>query len=693
MVAAQETNLQKILEGTSQYLVPLYQRPYQWGPDNFKELWRDVTQLAEDRLDDPETTHFIGSLVLAPTPGGVAGSITRYLVVDGQQRLTTLTLLLAAIRDHLEQDPNGARRDADRIHNQLLTNQYEDDPYRLKLLPTQADREAYAAVIDRAPTAGGDDNIGAAYRFFRARLSEPNPDAPYDVLQISQAVTAGLSVVSISTHPGDNVHRIFQSLNNTGLKLTQGDLLRNYLFMRLPTRSDEVYRTHWLPLQNALEDNERIETLFWLDLLHTKPQVKQSQTFAGQQARLERFTTEDQIVKEIERIARLGHLYRLMLHPGEEADPAVRERLTRLAEWDSSTPAPLVLHLLVLRDRGAATSKQVAQALLYIESLVVRRFLIGRATQGLNRLFPAAVQELDASLPVDEGLHRYLSEGRKHYATDEKLSEAILTAPLYTTGRAAHRKTIMLWIERLLAAKERVAPETLTIEHVMPQTLSPEWRSQLSEEYGEDNIDDLHDRLVHTLGNLTLTGYNENLGNQNFERKREILRASSIRMNQRIAEHNAWGPKQIEQRGRELSQLVIEAWPGPLAEAGKARDDNPLWESLNRILALLPTGHWTSYGDLAKVIGTAAQPIGTRLATVPAPNAHRVLNANGEISAAFRWPEAGRTQDPRQVLEMEGVRFSGSGRAAPSQRLSLSALERLRTAADDDSEPQAESRS
>ncbi|MGW4365383.1 GmrSD restriction endonuclease domain-containing protein [Nocardia takedensis] len=685
MVAAQETNLQKILEGTSQYLVPLYQRPYQWGPDNFKELWRDITQLAEDRLEDIETTHFIGSVVLAPVPGGVAGSTMRYLVVDGQQRLTTLTLLLAAIRDHLRETEGTTQRESERIDHQLLTNRFVEAPFYLKFLPTQADRESYAAVIDTLPTAGGDDAIGGAYRFFRARLAEPvDPDTPYDTVQLAQAVTLGLSVVSISTHPGDNVHRIFQSLNNTGLKLTQGDLLRNYLFMRLPTRSEEVYRTQWLPLQKALVDNERIETLFWLDLLHTKPQVKQGQTFAGQQARLDRLTTEDEVVAEIERIARLGRLYRLMIHPSEESDQAVRERLERLAAWDSTTPAPLILFLLSLRDRGRATSDQVARALLFIESLLVRRFLIGRATQGLNRLFPAAVQELDASLPVDEALHRYLSEGRKHYATNETLTEAIANSPLYTTGRAAQRKTIMIWIEQLFASKEPVSPDSLTIEHIMPQTLSAQWRSELSAAYGAENVDDLHDRLVHTLGNLTLSGYNENLSNHEFARKRETLRASSIRMNQEVARHSAWGPKQIEQRGRELAQLIIAAWPGPTATVHERKDDNPLWHKLNRLLVLLPAGHWTTYGDLAKVLGTAAQPLGNRLATIPAPNAHRVLTAQGEVAAGFRWIEAGRTDDPARILEQEGVRFLTPTKADPSRRLTVADLERLRSSAEDD---------
>ncbi|MGW5108099.1 DUF262 domain-containing protein [Nocardia sp. NPDC004123] len=321
MVAAQETSLQRILEGSSQYLVPLYQRPYGWGDEQLRELWNDVIQLAEDRTEEPESTHFIGSVVLAPTPAGVAGAVTRFLVVDGQQRLTTLTLLLAAIRDYLRAVDGSASRDTDRIHNQLLTNQYHDDPDRLKLLPTQVDRPAYTAVIDGSAT-DDDGNIGSAYRFFRSRLDELTAadDMPFGLSQVVQAVVSGLSVVSISAHPGDNVHRIFQSLNNTGLKLTQGDLLRNYLFMRLPHRSEEVYRTHWLPLQASL-DNERIETLFWLDMLHKRPSVKQSQTFAAQQARLEKLTSEEQIVAEIERIARLGRLYRLMSEPEAEPDP------------------------------------------------------------------------------------------------------------------------------------------------------------------------------------------------------------------------------------------------------------------------------------------------------------------------------------------------------------------------------------
>ncbi|MTE14166.1 GmrSD restriction endonuclease domain-containing protein [Nocardia aurantiaca] len=675
MVAAQETSLQRILEGSSQYLVPLYQRPYGWGDEQLWELWNDVIQLAEDRTEEPESTHFIGSVVLAPTPAGVAGAVTRFLVVDGQQRLTTLTLLLAAIRDYLRAVDGSASRDTDRIHNQLLTNQYHDDPDRLKLLPTQVDRPAYTAVIDGTAT-DDDGNIGSAYRFFRSRLDELTAvdDMPFGLSQVVQAVVSGLSVVSISAHPGDNVHRIFQSLNNTGLKLTQGDLLRNYLFMRLPNRSEEVYRTHWLPLQASL-DNERIETLFWLDMLHKRPSVKQSQTFAAQQTRLEKLISEEQIVAEIERIARLGRLYRLMSEPEAEPDPEVRVRLTRLAEWDSTAPAPLVLHLLLLRDRGEASSEQVARALLYIESLLVRRFLVGRASQGLNRLFAEATQQLDTVLPVDTALHVHFSAGRKHYATDKQLTEAIVSVPLYLNGRNAHRKILMTWIEELFLSRETVQPESLSIEHVMPQSLSAQWRAELSAKYGEDEVDVLHERYLHTLGNLTLTGYNESLSNHEFALKRETLRASSIRMNQDIAAHESWGPNQIEKRGLALAERIIEFWPGPADES--AFPDNPTWAAMHQLLTVLPAGRWTTYGDLGNLLGTAAHRVGTRLRSHPAPNAHRVLDAHGMIS----YGPGDIPESPRQLLESEGISFSATGRAAAAQRLSSDELGQLQIAA------------
>ena len=331
MVAAGETTLQELLEGSKQYQVPLYQRTYSWQKEQLERLWEDILQLAEDRVTAPEVTHFIGSLVLAPSPANGPAGVMEFLVVDGQQRLTTLSLLLCAIRDHRARTEDPTHRA--RINEQYLINRWKSEQHRLKLLPTQADRASYLACLDATPQAGGADPVGVAYRFFRAELeSNDDPDDPTDLERIEDAIISGLALVSITAQRGDNAHRIFESLNNTGLRLTQGDLLRNYLFMRLPTRGEAVYHALWLPLQNMLSSAE-LEQLFWLDLVQGDPRIKQADTYTAQQARLDRLSCEEDLEAEITRFVRLGGLHKTLLDPAREVHPDVRLRLERLSAW------------------------------------------------------------------------------------------------------------------------------------------------------------------------------------------------------------------------------------------------------------------------------------------------------------------------------------------------------------------------
>ena len=160
MVAARETTLQELLEGAKQYQVPLYQRTYSWKQDQLRRLWEDIVQLAADRVMNPDLTHFIGSLVLAPSPANGPAGVMEFLVVDGQQRLTTLSLLLCAIRDHRAQTESPEHRE--RINEQYLINRWKPEQSRLKLLPTQADRASYLAALEATPQAGGADPVGGA---------------------------------------------------------------------------------------------------------------------------------------------------------------------------------------------------------------------------------------------------------------------------------------------------------------------------------------------------------------------------------------------------------------------------------------------------------------------------------------------------------------------------------------------------
>jgi alkylated DNA nucleotide flippase Atl1 len=674
VVAARETTLQELLEGSKQYRVPLYQRTYSWTRPQLARLWDDVTKLAEDRRDAPDATHFIGSLVLAPSPGNGPAGVQEFLVVDGQQRLTTLTILLCAIRDHRAAREGGEHRE--RVDQQYLINKWKPEQQRLKLVPTQADRPSYLACLDSTPQAGGGDPVGAAYRFFAAQLiAMDESDDQVSVEQVENAVISGLALVSVTAQHGDNAHRIFESLNNTGLRLTQGDLLRNYLFMRLPSRGEAVYDSLWLPLQKLLSSDD-LELLFWLDLVQRDSKVKQTDTYAAQQARLERMRSETEIEAEVARFSRLGSLLRTILDPDLETDPLVKTRLRRLSDWGTTTVYPLLLHLLDRRDAGSATSEEIASAMLFVESFFVRRLLIGRATAGLNRILLSVVTEMNQELPVDRAVHAYLSTGRKHYASDSDVRTGVRTIPYYLNGRPNQRSLVLQWLEQSYGSREPVDLTSLTIEHVMPQTATQEWREMLGQDLDPtEDLGQAHEALVHTLGNLTLTGYNSKLSNSSFGVKRQQLATSGLSMNQKIAQQERWSRPQIQERADALAERVISTWPGPATGSGD--DSGTPWDIMNRALAELPAGSWTTYGDLAALVGSHPVPVGTRLAKTPAPNAHRVLQVGGTVSPNFKWLDPTRTDDPRELLRNEGVEFDDQGRASEAQRIDVMTLAQL----------------
>lgn len=673
MVAARETTLQELLEGSKQYQVPLYQRTYSWTKPQLRRLWEDVTKLAEDRREPYDRngtarpTHFIGSLVLAPSPTNGPTGVQQFLIIDGQQRLTTLSVLLCAIRDHRAESEGPAHRE--RINDLYLQNKYKPAEQRLKLVPTQADRAAYAACLDATPQAGGSDPVGLAYSFFRARLvAADDPEDQMDIERIEDAVISGLALVSVTAQTGDNAHRIFESLNNTGLRLTQGDLLRNYLFMRMPTKAEEVYHSLWLPLQNMLSTAE-LEQLFWLDLVQRDAKVKQTDIYAAQQARLDRLHSEADIEAEVQRLGRVGALFKIILDPTIEQSAAVRIRLERLNAWGSATVRPLQLHLLERRDQGSATSIQIAKAMLYVESFLVRRLLIGRTTMNLNRILLAVVTEMDPDSNVDDAVLAYLSAGRKYFASDADLRTLVPTLPYYLTGRPTQRFLILRWLEESYGNKERVESSTLTIEHVLPQTPTPAWNQELVDDIqpGED-VQQVYESLVHTLGNLTLSGYNSSLSNSPFQIKRGKLASSGLSMNQEIAQQTHWGSPQIKARGQALVDRVAIIWPGPVATV-EVTIPAVGWELMNTALAELPAGSWTTYSDIAALIGSQPDAVSKRLATMPASNAHRVLQDDGAISPGFCWLDRDRRDDPADLLRAEGVVFDDQARADPAQRL------------------------
>lgn len=671
---ASETTLANLVQGEIQFQVPLYQRTYSWTDIQLDQLWRDILEQA-DLLAAGHTsaTHFMGSVVLAPSPSNEA-TFPQWLVVDGQQRLTTLTLALVAIRDHVSiEDP----RMRERIDDLYLTNKYKDRAGFFRLLPTQADRESYEQHIRGSHEKTDPSRVAEAYRFFRQRLVEATEQADNnrDVVLIEKAITSRLTLVSVSADRNDNVHRIFESLNNTGLKLSQADLMRNYLFMRLPTRGESVYETFWLPLQRKLSVNQ-LEQLMWLQLLlDGNSGVRQQDMYAAQQAHFAKYDPDEEIFESyIRELNRKATLFQKVVDPdGHEDDPDVRGYLRRLNEWAADTARPTVLLLLDERESGRLSDTELLRALSYVESFLVRRTLCRIPTNNLNRIFQELPNQIPADKPIADGLRHVLSAERRYWPSDETLRTAVRSLPFYQFGRGNQRRVVLRRIEEAFGHAEPVDFEraALTIEHVLPQNPSDEWLRQLAEETGEDETPgELHARLVHTLGNLTLSGENARLSNHPFTRKQEILAGSHLEMNKRIAATERWGSAEILARADELTAMAIDIWPGPVAgvtRVEKGRD----WGLLHRAVAALPSGCWTSYGDLAALIGSSGIAVGRHLADNlgRVRDAYRVLRSDGRVADGFRWPRGLDRGNVYELLRRDGIRIADGGVADPLQRL------------------------
>lgn len=672
---ANEVALAKLLGGQQQFQIPLYQRTYSWTDAQLKQLWRDI--LDQVRQQEPGTagqTHFIGSVVLAPSPASDV-TFSHWLVVDGQQRLTTLSIALMAIRDHLGQSD---QRQVERINEQYLTNKWKEGDAYLRLLPTQADRESYYQHVTGTHSAHDLSKVAATYRFFQRALTAALDTADrYDVARIEQAIAGRLSIVAITADHDDNVYRIFESLNNTGLKLSQADLVRNYLFMRMPTRGEHVYRTYWLPMQRSLT-NDELEDLMWLDLVAANPRVRRQDVYSARQAAFEAADSSEpaieEYVRELHRCA--AHLRLIVgkkLDTDAAADPRIEEHLERLRMWRGRTAYPVVMFLLDRQAKGELSTDDVVRALSYIESFLVRRAICDVPTQGLNRIFQDLPNQLPLDVSIADGIHRALSAERRFWPGDEQLQEAVRTKPFYWQGTWDQRRLILQRLEEERGHSEPVdyAKAKLTIEHVLPQQPSADWFTVLAAEaVGGETPEALHARIVHTLGNLTLTAENGHLSNHPFDRKQQLLAKSHLELNREIATSAQWGAREIAERGARLAGRAVQIWPAPLPGVGRIEQGRD-WRRMHEALAELPAGTWTTYGDLAALIGSAAVAVGAHLsATSGVVNAHRVLDSTGRLALGFRWPDPGDSREVRDVLAAEGVRLDPvTGRADAAQRL------------------------
>lgn len=673
---ANETTLRDLIGGEHQLLVPLYQRPYAWEREQLARLWSDIERQADGLQRGEDAGHFLGSVVLAPAPGNAPGH-SRWLVVDGQQRLTTLLLALCALRDYQAvEDP----LHRERINDLHLLNKYKPGDMRYRLLPTQVDREAFKACLEGLPYGGAESRVGSAYQFFRTKLGQvDDPADPHDITRVEEVVLDRLTLVQIVVEKDDNAFRIFESINNTGMRLGQVDLIRNYVFMHLPTQDQHVYDTYWRPMHDLLGPRAMDQLMYLTLVLELGEDAQYNDTYRGHQDLLRAATAdtamkEERVTRYVKDLARRARYLHRILEPQGEGE--IEERLRFLIDWKGTTAYPLVMRLLELADNGAATDDEVIETLRYIESFLVRRLVAGVATGNLNRIFMRLTRDLTEEEPVVDVVRTALSSARLYWSSDEQFRRDVRQRSFYWQGRTAQQKLVLRRLEEAHGSKEpvNIADKKITIEHVLPQSPTAEWLDGLVGE-GEGEAELVHKELVHTLGNLTLSGYNSELGNMSFARKRDFLARSGLVMNQEIAERERWGKAEILARADRLAELAIEIWPGPIdvGPVGPSRD----WTLVHAALSALPSGTWTTYGDLAELAGSHARPVASHLAGSDVLNAHRVLSASGAVSPGFHWLDESDDRDVHDVLRAEGVKLDEAGRADPTQRISARELAEL----------------
>ncbi len=546
---ANEVKLADLLNGTVQYRVPLFQRRYSWGQVEWDQLWKDLSELYGS---DENESHFIGAVVTAPVGGGAPEYAAKYLLIDGQQRLTTILVMLKVLGDVARNAEN------DFVVEQIdrhLRNHTRLPEERAKLQPTQDDRAGFEAVL-----AGkeGDTRFHQAYRRFRERYGEGDEQGqPFDLDRLVTAVLSRLELVSVRLEANDSPHRIFESLNSKGMDLTAADLIRNHVFMRLANdapRQEAAYMELWRPMEQQL--GQHFTGFFWRFLMIDGSLPAWDQIFAAFRGKFREVGDaglEDYLVELREYAA----AYRQIVAPAEaESDPAIRERMERINRWELETAYPYLLRLYRARALGAVPAGVVAAVLDALESFAVRRSVCGVPTNRLRRIFASLAGRFDPANALDQ-CHAHLAAN--DWPTDDPFRASFVTFTAYLGSRLWRTRMILERLERTFWGKEKVVVgENVTIEHVMPQTLDEGWRDALGADFAN-----VHATWLHAIGNLTLSSYNSELGNRPFDEKREILKDSGFAMNRSIAEAEDWTEKRIEDRGKALAELATTVWARP----------------------------------------------------------------------------------------------------------------------------------
>ncbi len=507
-----------------QFVIPIYQRVYSWGKEHCEQLWDDIVKTGgNDQIEG----HFIGSIVFVHD-GIYTTNYNELLIIDGQQRLTTITLLFIALRNYLnDEDEFLEKFSHQKIQNRYLINSDEKGDKKFKLILSEPDRDTLLSLIDENKRKPSEPSLKITENF---KLFEEWIRKNTDKLETIFKGLEKLMVVEISLERGkDNPQLIFESMNSTGKDLTQTDLIRNYILMGLEPEKQEIfYKKYWRAMEEDFKQNETLFNQFVRHYLTIKtreiPNIsKVYEAFKSYQQ--ERGIETEVLLQDLQKYC--GYFCQIAFK--KEADKELNKALSFLVDLEMDVIYPLLLELYSDYSDGVLSKQDFILIIYLTESYICRRAVCWLGTNGLNKVFPSFTKHIQKdeyfkSLKAHFG---YLTE-KQRFPNDDEFKKLFITIDFY------HFQKREYFLERLenFNTKEPVNTKECTTEHIMPQTLTKEWERDLGE-----NFQAIHDKYLHTIGNLTKTGYNQEYSNNSFQEKRDMekgFKDSPLRLNQSL---------------------------------------------------------------------------------------------------------------------------------------------------------------
>jgi uncharacterized protein with ParB-like and HNH nuclease domain len=551
---ATESNFLKLLEGRKQFIIPIYQRTYSWTLEQCEQLWDDICWAAEN---DSVAGHFIGSIVYIEKGLYQVTSVPQLMVIDGQQRLTTIFLLLAVLGKTLMERNEEAEITRKKINNYYLFNSEETGELRYKLLLTKRDKDTLNFLLEDRDADLPSKRIVETYKFFERQVQK------YTNLPLLYRGLGKLIIVDIALDRNyDNPQLIFESLNSKGLDLSQADLIRNYILMKLDKdEQEELYNNYWYKMEDSFRNSEvpDIFDRFIRDYLTVKTGriCKIDEIYSSFKKYVQKKEESiQQIVSDILCYSRYYAKFVLTKEEDKELNIIFRDINTLKVD----VAYPFLLTLYDDYERQILSRDEFINILKLVESYVFRRAICEIPTNSLNKTFADLGREIEKENYLESVQAAFLyKDSYKRFPRDEEFRKKFVAKDVYNFR---NRNYLLRKLENY-GRKEEVIVGNYTIEHIIPQNknLSLDWRKELGE-----NWEEVHSAYLHTIGNLTLTGYNSELNDRPFIEKRDLeggFANSPLQLNKSLARLEHWNGEEILKRANILADLALKIWPCP----------------------------------------------------------------------------------------------------------------------------------